>query len=494
MTSSPSTARNLIKLLWHRKFRICAVFALVFALSLGAVYFFPQSYSSEAKLLVKLGRESVTLDPTATFGQTISISQDRQQEINSTLEILKSRELREKVVDHLGVDAIIGVENENPSFLTLQKRRVKSLVKGVLNMPNISRREIAILSLENSVDIDSPKLTSVINITATADSPETAQKIVQAYTQAYVKEHVRLYHTAGSYLFFEEQRDELAKELATAEDELRITLNGAKLLSIDGRRGMLESQINELETRILNNERELTAARSKVAAIEERVAGLSPMVVSQSTEGFANAASDGMRQQLYDLEIQERKVQQQYTADHPEVIAVQKQLAEVRKILEKQAQGRTQVTNMLNPLHQKLTQELLDYGTLIESLAKEATTLAAQQTSLQGSLEKLNNQQPKIAAMQRKIEVLAANYRTHSEHLEQSRVENALALDEFSNVRVFQTATLAERPSSPRVKAMLLLGFVAAAFAGLGSAFLGDLRQFELQPVPQVSSYLAEAR
>src|SRR5690606_22912746 len=136
------------------------------------------------------------------------------------------------------------------------------------------QREIAILILESSVDIDSPKLTNVINIQATADSPETAQKIAEAYSEIYVKEHVRLYHTAGSFSFFEEQRDNLEAELAATEAELRNAMNDAELLSVEGRRGMLETQINEIETRKLNNERELISSLSKMNAIKERVDSL----------------------------------------------------------------------------------------------------------------------------------------------------------------------------------------------------------------------------
>ena len=62
----------------------------------------PDIFRSEAKLLLRLGRESVTLDPTVTTGQIIGVSRSRESEINSELEILKSRVLAGKVVDTIG--------------------------------------------------------------------------------------------------------------------------------------------------------------------------------------------------------------------------------------------------------------------------------------------------------------------------------------------------------------------------------------------------------
>src|SRR6185369_7902508 len=66
---------------------------------------------SQSKLLLRLGRENVVLDPTATFGQTaVSVPQSRENEINSALEVLKSRPLIEQVVDSVGPGAILGRE------------------------------------------------------------------------------------------------------------------------------------------------------------------------------------------------------------------------------------------------------------------------------------------------------------------------------------------------------------------------------------------------
>jgi len=64
----------------------------------------PMVYQSQSLLYVRLGRENVRLDPTTTLGQasSITIPNSRENEINSVVEILKSRAIAEKVVDALG--------------------------------------------------------------------------------------------------------------------------------------------------------------------------------------------------------------------------------------------------------------------------------------------------------------------------------------------------------------------------------------------------------
>ena len=45
------------------------------------------TYRSEARLLIRLGRESVSLDPTATLGQIAQINRTYDWEVNSELEV-----------------------------------------------------------------------------------------------------------------------------------------------------------------------------------------------------------------------------------------------------------------------------------------------------------------------------------------------------------------------------------------------------------------------
>src|SRR5688500_7839770 len=70
----PSAVRIL------RKYRrgSLAIFAGILLLVALAVQLAPKTYRSEAKLFVRVGRESVTLDPTATTGQMISVYESRE--------------------------------------------------------------------------------------------------------------------------------------------------------------------------------------------------------------------------------------------------------------------------------------------------------------------------------------------------------------------------------------------------------------------------------
>ena len=70
-----SSLRDIYYVLFrHKKRVIIFFFVVIITVTLGT-FMSPEIYQSEAKLMLKLGRESVTLDPTASTSQVVSVSQ-----------------------------------------------------------------------------------------------------------------------------------------------------------------------------------------------------------------------------------------------------------------------------------------------------------------------------------------------------------------------------------------------------------------------------------
>src|SRR5215211_6406957 len=103
----PIDARFVLSALQRFRGRAIVFFVVALAAVVAGVLIAPREYSSEARLFLRVGRESVALDPTATMGEKISINDTRQNEINSALEMLRSRELCGHVVDRLGPEIFL---------------------------------------------------------------------------------------------------------------------------------------------------------------------------------------------------------------------------------------------------------------------------------------------------------------------------------------------------------------------------------------------------
>ena len=96
-----------VSALFRRKWAAMFAFVVTILLVLVGIALTPRSYRSQARLFVRLGRETVTLDPTATTGQTVAVQSSREIEVRSVRDMLASRILLEKVVDQFGPEYIL---------------------------------------------------------------------------------------------------------------------------------------------------------------------------------------------------------------------------------------------------------------------------------------------------------------------------------------------------------------------------------------------------
>jgi len=151
------TWRDVARILYRHKAKGIALFVLAMTITGAYVVFGPRTYESEAVLLVRIGRESVTLDPTATTGQTVDLYRTNESEVKSTVEILKSNRLAERAVDAVGIDRILGStanNKEGGGALSL----LKSLKTLVRKLDPLTAKEAAIITFQEHFDVATPRL------------------------------------------------------------------------------------------------------------------------------------------------------------------------------------------------------------------------------------------------------------------------------------------------------------------------------------------------
>lgn len=73
-----SSLRDLYYVLFRRKWIMVMFFLGVMVITAVGVVLSTEHYLSEATLLVRLGRENVTLDPTATTGKILPVRPSRK--------------------------------------------------------------------------------------------------------------------------------------------------------------------------------------------------------------------------------------------------------------------------------------------------------------------------------------------------------------------------------------------------------------------------------
>ncbi len=307
--SIPAALRILRKYRWST----LGIFASILFIVFVAANMAPKTYQSEAKLFVRVGRESVSLDPTATTGQMISVYESRENEINSVVDVLQSRVILESVVERIAPQ----LRNEQATTQTGQK---------VARLQN----DKMIRELERSIEVIHSKKSNVITVTAKAQSPELAQTILKEALAAFREQHLRINRTQGSFEFFQGQKSQLEKKLNTARTNFRDAKNKYGLITIEGHRKNLEDQIQSLELAIMENDRERFSTKAELHAIEEMKKNTLPELQVQSVTGFFNDAKEQTREHLHQLELEHQKLSAKYTERQSQVRSVKAKIDAAR--------------------------------------------------------------------------------------------------------------------------------------------------------------------
>ncbi len=174
---------------------------MVVLLTALAVIFVPPRYHSEAKLLVRLGRESVVLDPSARIGEAAVPMEGRDKEINSEIELLKSRILTEQIVASLGANRILGKSPGAPA----------------------SDKDVAaaVTQVEDKLGVEAIPDSNVLAIGYDSADPELSRDVIAKLIDAYLDARASVYRDQGDLKFFQDQladaeRDQLQLEAQAA--------------------------------------------------------------------------------------------------------------------------------------------------------------------------------------------------------------------------------------------------------------------------------------
>jgi uncharacterized protein involved in exopolysaccharide biosynthesis len=441
------------------------VFIVGVILALVGAVFMPRSYYSEARLFVRFGREN-QVDPTASGGQMVALYESRESEINSLIEILKSRAIFDRVVDAVTPEFVLYGRAGNRT-----NPHPGPLPKGEGVTQPTKRHQLAVARLIKEVTISAPRKSNIITVSCKAPSPAIAQQIVAKLVEVYQDEHVRVHRSPGSYEFFSQQAQQSLTAWQKAADDLRAAKDRLGIVTLEGKRKHLDDTFADINMKRLTNQSEARATQAKIAAIEGQIARLPETLITQETTG-ASAAADGMRQTLYTLETQEHELSAKMHDSHPRLIAVRKQVAELREVLNQQPSDRVQATEAINPSRQSLELALLTEKSHSESLAAADRALAAQQGQLRSELAEHNAQSIAIDELTQRVALAEANHKEYAQRLEQARISRTLDDERISSLSLVQPASYVATPAGPRRSLVLALGLFVAALSGLGSVLV----------------------
>jgi uncharacterized protein involved in exopolysaccharide biosynthesis len=428
----------------------------------------PRKFKSEAKLLVRMGRETLTIDPTATTGQFVAPAETRDAELHAIEELLTSRAMAEKVIDQFGAEVIL----EKKPGKTPLSERLSWLDAYNLNPLRVySLRDKAVKALAQNLGITAGKKSNVLSVSYKAEDPQLAHDVVETLMTVARDEHVRVHRTRGSQAFFESQRELLLRELAQHEQRLCEFKDKEGVAALVTQRDAQVGLISSLQADFLRARAEQSAAAAEVDLRKRQLRDQPTLVVTEQTTGQPQTAKQTLREKLYELEVREQELAARLKDNAPQLVHIRTQITEARRIAGDE-QANTETKKGINQTHQAAELALQEREAQLVAITARAQALEEKIAAAGGELKKLNAAELELARMEREIDLARANYKKYSENLEQARIDQELEAAKISSLNLMQAPSLSVTPVSPQPLPTLAFGLCGSVVASVGVALL----------------------
>ncbi|MBL8330139.1 MAG: hypothetical protein JNJ71_14950 [Rubrivivax sp.] len=455
LAEPPPRSTPLRELLTHAfrdRRRIALTFAAGMLLTVLASMVPSTKYTSEAALLLRLGREYIYTPEVGDAQTGAPMAYDREQTLMAEARILSSRDLKEKVIDKLGLGRIY---------------------------PNLAdgdaapRREAAVLAFERALQADLLKGSNLMQVSFTHPNPQIAAQVLSELIDAYLAKRSVIFASAG-HGTAEADFIKRTIQLNAAEERIATLKRERGIRAFGEEQTLLLAQRNALEQKQSDTTLALSQSSSRAQALRAAVASASGDV-TLSSETQRSEAMDSGRRTLLDLRLKERDLSSRFAETHPSVVDVRADIARTEDFLRELESRpvRTQKTGR-NPTRDVAESELLRSQAEQKQAAAGAAVLSRQREQLDQRLATFADSERELQALERERRLAESNYEAAAK-----RWRDELALEELdrkrrSNVSIVQPPLVPLKGTSI-APLILVVGTVLSLGAAALVAFLSAL-------------------
>jgi polysaccharide chain length determinant protein (PEP-CTERM system associated) len=432
------TVGDLLAILRRRKWDIALPALLVFGLALALALLLPRSYTATTTILIEeqeIPREYVATNITSFADQRLQSINQRIMSTTKLIEVMNRFRLYENLKSRMTVDEIVGKMRKDIKFATI------------------------------SADVIDPRsgrpaqATIAFSVGYEGKHPETVQKVAAELASLYLEENIRTR---------ERQSSETSKFL---EDEMKDVK--ARMEGLDGRiaeykQKNLESlpELAQLNQQAVDQVgRDLDRSNEQLRALKERESYLAQQLASVPPD-----TADQEKETLKVLKAQLVELKSRYSDEYPDVIKTKAAVRELETRLRES--GRlVEGTKPDNPAYIQLSSELAGVRSEIGSVKRQIERLERKRGEFWQRIEASPRVEEGYRALVVERNNLQAKYDELTRKAMDAQVAHGLEKEQLGErFTIVEAARLPEKPSSPNVPAILLIGLVLGLGSGVAYA------------------------
>lgn len=432
-------------------------------------------------MAVLLASVLVTLQATPKYTATASVMLDTRKErvsnveevlsglpadssaVDTEVEVLKSRQLAERVVKSLKLE-------EDPEFnIALRKPSgVKMVLGGIGSLLGAKapeadrltavqaqkRHEQIVDRLLTGLSVKRAGLTYVIKVNYESENPARAALIANKFSELYLLEQMEAKFDATQQAtnWLNSRLGELRGQVQADDAAVQQYKIANNLLSASG--------TNLTEQEISNYNVTLSQAQAQVAEDQARLATAKAQLAKGSTgddvgEALSSPVVQQLRQQRATVSAQVADLQGRYGDRHPEMLKAKRQLSDI------DGQIQQEIQRIISNLEAKTSVSRQRAAAVGGSLGGAKGTLAANSRAM-----------VRLNELQRTADASRTLYESYLNRYKETSTQQGI---EQSDARVVSKAKIPTGQSSPKVGLNLALGMLLALGSGVGAIILAEM-------------------
>jgi uncharacterized protein involved in exopolysaccharide biosynthesis len=461
------TLRDIATPLFRRRRLMFFTFASLVAGTILGIILFPNNYRAEMKILVKRERVNAAVSPVrdaalANYGDV------SEEELNSEVELLKGRDLLERVVVACGLQL-------SPTFL---QRRLFSITASTepRDGHDLAKKvAIAVSTLEKRLQIEPLKKSNLILVSYDSPDPQLATQVLQVLGSLYLEKTVSVHRSPGAFEFFEAESQHYAKDLRAAESHLTEFDRDKGVIDPRLEQQIAIQKVGEFEATLKSTQIAIKEAEKRSGAVERQLASTPQQTMSQVRTSDNPYLTEQLKTTLLNLELKRTELLEKFEPSYRPVQEIQQQIAQTTEAIAKAEKSpHREETTDRNPSYDWLRSELTRSSAELATLHARAVETRRVIQEYRAQLGVMDANGAAQQDLVREVKEDEGNYLLYVQKREEARIGDALDRQGIVNVAIAEAATIPAMPSHPPWILTLLLGTLLASVASPALAFAVD--------------------
>lgn len=475
--------RDYLRVLSKRRWTIISLFLLI--VMIAAVHTFTTTPYYQATARIVIEKENPNL---VSVEEVMAVDSTGTDYYQTQYKIIESRSVAREVVERLNLDKSPEFKPEPQTHfvgrfkgwirqsLAFWKQRIQGLMntgeKKGQDLPDPSPKSKLVSQLVSRIQVNPIRNSRLVDVAVEAKDPALATKMANAVVQVYIDQNLetKLKAAKDAVKWLAERIEEEKKKVEVAENALLEYKEQNQIITdfSSDAENITAEKLAKLNARVVEAEAERVEAQTRYFQAKRLVN--TPEMLDSIPEVLSNELIQEIKATEVQLYNRMTELSKRYGSNHPKMIALKSELAELKDRKIKEARR------------------------VVHSLRSEYELAREREQSLKTALE---NQKNESLEMNRK----AIEYGVLRRQAESSRQMYELLIKRFKetsltedmktgNIRVIDEAELPRSPVRPKKQRNLLLAVVLGLMVGVGMAFFLEYLDNTIKLPDEIAEHL----